>query len=50
MDFFDDIAALASGEVEKPALEDAVKAYAKDGVTRVFKLWKRLVQDDGSIV
>jgi hypothetical protein len=40
MDLFDDVAAIAVGAQVKIALEDAVKAYEKDGVTRVLKLWR----------
>jgi hypothetical protein len=38
MNLFDNIAAIAAGAQVKIALEDAVKAYKKDGVTRVLKL------------
>jgi hypothetical protein len=43
MDIFDDIAAIAAGEQEKLSLQDLVKVYEKDGVTRVLKLWERSV-------
>jgi hypothetical protein len=43
MDLFDDIAAIAAGAQVKIALEDAVKAYKRDGVTRVLKLWRKYV-------
>jgi hypothetical protein len=43
MDYFDNIAALALGPVNPPSLEEAVAAYEKEGVTRMVRLWKRLV-------
>jgi hypothetical protein len=42
-DYFDDIAAIASGSTRPLSMEDAVKAYEKDGVQRMLKLWKRSV-------
>ena len=38
MDIFEDIAAIAASMQNKIAIQDAVKAYEKDGVTRVLKL------------
>jgi hypothetical protein len=43
MDYFDNIAALALGPVNPSSLEEAVAAYEKEGVTRMVRLWKRLV-------
>jgi hypothetical protein len=43
MVLFDDIAAIAAGAQVKIALEDDVKAYERDGVTRMLKLWRKYV-------
>jgi hypothetical protein len=43
MDIFDNIAAIAAGKQEKLSLQDLVKVYEKDGVTRVLKLWERSI-------
>jgi hypothetical protein len=43
MDLFEDIAAMAAGEEKLVKLEDAVRVYEKDGVTRVLKQWTQSV-------